>query len=335
MLRILRNIYLAELIVLLFVLLSAALYFGLNVVPRDPWGLYKQRLFHSLVFYLVGISLCPFALRLRAIAGHRRGAGRIPWTDTLKDFQVRFLSRKMLVRDLRLIHAISVMFVVYINLKHLIPSISPAMWDPELYRWENSHFGNLIGVYMQQSMSIQAAPILSLGYVAFYSFVAVLIFTMVLSRRDVLACDFAAAFVLLWFLGILFVYLVPTLGPCFAYPELYSHLPFTEVTELQQRLLEHRQHLIDHANSKAVYLISGFPSLHLAVPILATFYLRQLHWILALVSGLFAVLTAITTLYFGWHYLLDDIGSIVLVFATFISLSFIRRLVPTIEGRTT
>ncbi len=61
-------------------------------------------------------------------------------------------------------------------------------------------------------------------------------------------------------------------------------------------------------------MISGFPSLHMAVTVLGSVYLGKLHWSLAAASWIFVLLITNSTIYLGWHYVLDDIGSLALVY---------------------
>ena len=60
-------------------------------------------------------------------------------------------------------------------------------------------------------------------------------------------------------------------------------------------------------------MISGFPSLHVAVAIMGSIYLRHIHPLLSWLSWIFTLLIFNSTIYLGWHYLLDDLGSVLLV----------------------
>ena len=145
---------------------------------------------------------------------------------------------------------------------------------------------------------------------------AFVILYSILQRDERLSQRFAAAFAVVWFLGILMVYAVPSWGPCFAAPEVIASLPATDVSGMQADLWKHKLFLEKTPNSAGgVFLISGFPSLHLAVPILCGLLFWSRHRLLGFLSAVFAVLTFVSTIYFGWHYLLDDLGSLVLALA--------------------
>jgi membrane-associated phospholipid phosphatase len=63
-----------------------------------------------------------------------------------------------------------------------------------------------------------------------------------------------------------------------------------------------------------LFMISGFPSLHVAVVLLAAIKLKIVHPLLSLIGWCFVLLMVNSTLYLGWHYIWDDLGSVLLVY---------------------
>src|SRR5262249_3857071 len=122
--------------------------------------------------------------------------------------------------------------------------------------------------------------------------------------------EFLMGLILCWLSGILAVYLLPTLGPCFIDERFITALPETGVRAMQLALSAGREKVL--ATGQGVYLISGFPSLHILVPTFGTIILWRFSRWMAVASGAFVALTFLTTLYFGWHYLIDNIGGLVL-----------------------
>lgn len=275
--------------------------------------LYSTRLLHSLAFYVVGLFLVTFGWRLRDLQTQMASKRIIPLSQTWSKLKETYYRGDALACDLRLINCVALMFSVFINLKHLIPLINPHLLDRKFAGWEMSLFdGQTVGEHLQLWLGADAAYYLSPFYTFFYTYVALILYYIIFTKRY--AQEFLALFCLLWFLGVLTVYAVPTWGPIFFVPELYSALPHTVVTDLQQRLIDHQQYLALHPYSeKGVYLISGFPSLHLAVPILGSIYLWRLNRLIGGLSWSFVIITILTTLYFGWHWLADDLGSVLLV----------------------
>lgn len=308
------GLYPVEWVVLFFWLVCFALYAHIAIPLRAPLLLYSHRIIQSLAFYLVGLWISFFFVRLAMIRGIKRGERKISFQETCERYSQAYLKRSQLVRDVRFLSAISLMFVGFINLKHLIPHINSTLYDPQLAEMERGLFGGRIlsQIFIDQ-LPRHAANVLTYGYTFFYTYVALLIFFFILQRDERLAHEVCCVFVCTWFLGVVTVYVVPTLGPCFYLPELFSSLPPTRVTEMQAELWEMKQFVMANPQSRrSVYLISGLPSLHLAVPIVGSFYFGKFSRLLSIASWTFVWITALTTIYFGWHYLADDIASVIL-----------------------
>lgn len=300
-----RRLLTTERIVCYFTLFAAALSFITGVTIARPIDIFLQRLGHTAVFYVLGLTIALLLVRLGGI--------KMRWRDTWQRYQDRFLTGAKLRRDARIIVAISLMFTTYIALKHLTPILRPNTLDPLLWRSESTILGEIAGIALQRWLGVGAAPLLSFCYMLFYPFMALAMFIVLLGNSRAWAEEFFAAFALTWFLGILLVYAFPSWGPCFYRPDAFAHLPYTTVTELQSRLWAQKVALDSAPYGRGLYLISGFPSLHFAVPLLCSLYLGRIHPALRWVAATFTAVTAVTTIYFGWHYVVDDLGSILLV----------------------
>lgn len=310
----LYGFYPVEVVVIFFWLLCLLLYFQVAIPLRAPLLLYSHRIIQSLAFYLVGLWISFFFVRLAMIRGVNRSEKKISLQETWLKYWQAYLQRWQLVRDFRFLNAISLMFVGFINLKHLIPHINSTLYDPQFAEIERRLFGGkILSQVFIDAFPHQAAYVLNYGYTFFYTYVALLIFFFILQRDEKLTHEVCCVFVCTWFLGIMTVYVVPTLGPCFYFPELFSSLPPTRVTEMQAELWEMKEFVTANPGSRrSVYLISGLPSLHLAIPIIGSVYFGKINRLLGVVSWTFVWITALTTIYFGWHYLADDIASVVL-----------------------
>ena len=94
-------------------------------------------------------------------------------------------------------------------------------------------------------------------------------------------------------------------------PADFAHLPVTGVSGLQEALLDARvEFLRDPSASGAAQSIGAFASLHVSIfftAALATHLLGLGRFVKIGVWVLFA-LTVVATIYFGWHYVLDDLA---------------------------
>lgn len=281
---------------------------------RAPLGLYLERIGGTIPCYAVGLALTALILRLKHLRHGFRMKQLVQHRYTWQIFREFYLGRKSLIHDFRLLNATCIMFVVFVNLKHLIPFIHGSVFDYQLDRVERAIFhGSIAAEILHELLGVEVAPLLSSCYTLFYSYVAFVIYLFVLQRNRALAHEFLLAFFLVWFGGLTIAYLYPTRGPIFFTPDTFALLPNTEVTSMQQKLWLHKLALDQNPfHRNATYLISGLPSLHLAVPILGSLYLPRLSWALAVLSWTFVLLTAITTVYFGWHWILDDLAAVLL-----------------------
>ena len=310
-----KLLYPVEQVVLIFFVIACALYWQLGIAFRQPWELYSSRVTSGLVLYVVGLVVAVFLVRLHDIARARADKIKIPFAQSLQSFRAQYLSIPSLFEDVRLVHAVSAMFFVFIELKHATPLVNHAVFDAQLAQSEKSFFG---GQYAAEKLiNVLGASWthgLSEVYGYWYPYLAVAVVSMLLARSSKLKQEFFLSFSLCWFFGILIVYCYPTWGPCFSAPDVFAQLPATHMTSVQTELWKAKLQLdVNPKDSGAIFLISGLPSLHLAVALLCSVYLKAVNGLLAAASWVFVVLTAIATIYFGWHFVMDDLAAVPLV----------------------
>jgi membrane-associated phospholipid phosphatase len=107
---------------------------------------------------------------------------------------------------------------------------------------------------------------------------------------------------------------LPALGPYAAAPAEFAGLRHTAITDTQaEYLLERATFLADPSAPDAFVSLGAFASLHVGfttlVFLMARYYgLRRTSHVLAVYLG--AVI--VSTVYFGWHYVSDDIAGVLL-----------------------
>jgi hypothetical protein len=209
-------------------------------------------------------------------------------------------------------------YVGYRNLKSFLPFASDANHDETLLGLDRDMaFGHDPGTVLHNLLGRGvAAHILSVVYVAFLLFVPLSLgVAVVWQKRLHSGLWYVAAMNLAWVLGTLSYYMLPALGPVYSAPDLYSGLPDTGVSALQQALLEHRgEVLADPSAAGGVQSIAAFASLHVAIVLVAALIGHLLGLARGIRIGLwtFLVLTVLATIYFGWHYIIDDIAGAVI-----------------------
>lgn len=306
--------YFVELVAAVSALVTYLLYRYFGIAYRTPFAQYASRLQNACLLYLCGLVVSLLVVRAWSLHVARREGVALPRRASWNLFRDLYLRVGDIVHDLRLIHAVTVIVLIFINLKHLIPLINPRVFDEAVARAEKFLFFGQLGTQrLIQLFGVTWAEELSWGYTAWYGYLACVVYLMVLQRSRSLSQQFCFAFSVTWVLGILIVYFIPTWGPCFSDPQSIAGLPHTGVSELQLSLWKNKLFLTDHPKSSlGIFAISGLPSLHLALTIVGSFYLMRLNTVAGQLSWLFAALTLVTTLYFGWHFVLDDILGVLL-----------------------
>lgn len=214
-----------------------------------------------------------------------------------------------------------VTYVSYRNLKNFLPFIMsdgdgpPTKYDYALHRFDEwLLFGhdpsNLLHSVLGTGIS---AHVLSAIYLFFLPMVPLsIVIWAVWSRNVSFGYWFITAQCLCWALGTASYYAIPTLGPNFFFPWLYSDLPDTGVAQLQDALFYGRQNILFDPFADGVQSVAGFASLHVAITMCVALVGHYTLRTRALRIGLwsFAGVTLISTTYFGWHYIADDIAGL-------------------------
>jgi hypothetical protein len=224
-------------------------------------------------------------------------------------------------RGLIVISALVSFYVTYLsyrNLKSFLPFVTDANYDGELLaaeRW--LFFGNDPAEMLHSLLGTGfVAEFLSAVYLAFLTFVPIsLAVALIWSNRLRVGLIYVSALSICWILGALSYYTIPAMGPVFADPQLFASLPETGVSQLQETLLAHRREVLADPNAtNAVQSIAAFASLHTGVLLAAALVAQRWGAHAVVRHGLWTMLgfTVIATVYFGWHYLVDDLAGVVI-----------------------
>ncbi len=209
-------------------------------------------------------------------------------------------------------------YVSYRNLKNFLPLLRPDQVDDELTVLDRAMTGGAAPAeYLHDLLGVGAAAhVLSWVYLAFLIFVpASLALALVSGGRSREASWYVTALCLNWSLGTASYYLLPSRGPVYAEPELFYDLPSTGTSALQHSLLVSRWLVLqDPQGTERIQSIAAFASLHVSI-IFTAALIGQLVLRSVLVRSVlwaFFALTVMATIYFGWHYIVDDIAGLVI-----------------------
>ncbi len=216
-----------------------------------------------------------------------------------------------------------VTYVSYRNLKNFMTKIfGPHTYDNVLHNIDRAlMLGHEPAVILHGLLGeTYAAHVLALVYLLFLPVSPLsLVVYLVWARNISHGLWYATAQCLAWALGTLSYYALPTLGPNFAFPWLYHDLDQTGVTNLLDSLYYSRQdRLWWPLRTDSIQSVAGFASLHVGIILtltLVTHFTVRHTWVRTAMWVYFG-LTVVSTLYFGWHYICDDIAGAVIAFVS-------------------
>jgi PAP2 superfamily len=284
-----------------------------GVPVRDPDNVTGNRLVLaiSLILALVGLDL--------VVRAWTRSEGRrITWSALAAVRRENWpLARGLVVASA--VIGFYVTYLAYRNLKSVVPLLRPGeLFDRRLGDLDRSVFGGSDPAALLHDLlgTGISAHVLAAVYGLFFFFVPVtLALALVLPRDPRPGLFYATALSINWVLAAGSYFLLPSLGPVFVEPGNFAALPSTAVSHLQTQLIEGRvAFLQDPGAAGAAQSIGAFASLHVSIFATAAIsshlldaprHLRVVAWVLL-------ALTVLATVYFGWHYVLDDVAGLVI-----------------------
>jgi membrane-associated phospholipid phosphatase len=210
-----------------------------------------------------------------------------------------------------------VAYVAFRNLKGYLPFVNERLWDTELARLDRVLWlGHDPAAVLHEVLGTGwAAWLMSGVYVLWIGLVpAALAIALVWTRRSHAGELYVTAISFNWLLGVAVYYLVPSLGPVYSRSQEFADLSPTFNTRVQEWLLQDRVDVLAGAwDTRAVQTVAAFASLHVAITVttcLVAEVLRLPSWV-RVTCWTFAVLTAVSTVYLGWHFFVDVLGGAV------------------------
>ena len=232
------------------------------------------------------------ARTFRAVAGERWPRGR-------------------LVPVLVAVACFYVTYVGYRNLKNFLPFVFDASHDVALVALDRTLTlgydpADVLHVLLGTGAT---AHVLSWIYMVYLFFVPISVAaSLIWSKNLSYGLWYVTALCLNWSLGTVSYYLIPSSGPFWAMPWSFVDLERTDVTGLQESLLRNRASVVaDPFATSSVSGIAAFASLHVSVTFTAALvlhlvrarpFLRNAMWV-------YLALVVVSTVYFGWHYIID------------------------------
>ncbi|WP_434993301.1 phosphatase PAP2 family protein [Arthrobacter sp. Ld5] len=288
-----------------FAVLTAVVAVASGLPLRDPDGFLGPSYVRLplLLAALILVDMIPSMLRRRTAQG-----GMLP--AAIQELRRRWPAPRLVATSVGLL-TFYLAYVSYRNMKSFLPFVRDRVTDPLLQasdRWLLG--GDHPGDVLQQVLGTgTSAHLLAAVYVSYLVFVPVSVAAaLVWSRRLSHGAWYVTALSFNWILGALSYYALPSLGPIYVEPRHFSDLPDTAVTALQEALYRNRVRVLaDPHATQSVHGIAAFASLHVSVVFTAAVmaHLLRLPRVIRAALWAYTLLTALATVYFGWHYVVD------------------------------
>ena len=283
---------------------------------RDPDGIIGWR-FTFVLLLVAGfwaLDVIPRAI----LASRKNGTPR--WGTFVALARERWPWRRMAF-VIGSIVAFYVTYLCYRNVKSYLPLARPELLDADLANFERGLFGTDPSTLLHQLLGMGvSAQVLSTVYVLFLTFVPISVgAALVWSTDRAGGLWWVSVLSLNWVLGVMSYFVLPSMGPAFAEPHLFTGLPETGTSMLQDALAEDRAtFLADPVGSGQLQSIAAFASLHVSIVFAAALVAHLLRAPRAMRIALWVYLglTSAATIYFGWHYVVDDIAGFAIGFVT-------------------
>jgi hypothetical protein len=287
-----------------------------GVPLRDPDHVAGRRL-AWVVLLVLGLVLLDVVVR----AG-RRSRGLAPsWAALREVRRERWRWDRGLAVGSALV-SFYVCYLAYRNIKSTVPLLRPGdLFDRQLADIDRAIFGGSDPAALLHSLLGTGAPtqVLSFVYLFFVVFVPLtLALALVFSPNLPGGLFFATAMSINWPLGAATYLMLPALGPVYATPWEFAHLPASNVSDLQHLMLDQRlEFLRDPAVAGTAQSIAAFASLHVSMILTAALAAHLLRLDRRVRVSLWALLAAsvTATIYLGWHYVVDDIAGVAIALA--------------------
>ena len=215
-----------------------------------------------------------------------------------------------------------IVYVSYRNMKSALPFVVHTKYDHELELIDTAVlFGHHPGAVMQDIFGDGfMSYVFSYFYLWFLPLVPIAVTIWVVwSRNLAYGYWFVGSQCIAWTLGTISYYAMPTVGPGIAWPYIYQPEANSPAKQMMLSLVHGRQNVMWGGVGNAVQDVAGFASLHVGITLLIALMVQHTvrNRVVRILMWINFAFIALSTLYFGWHSLSDDVAGVMIAVVSF------------------
>jgi hypothetical protein len=219
---------------------------------------------------------------------------------------------------MRILILMKIVLTIYCTIKQAIPRINQRLYDEELLMIDTIvHAGINPMVFSVNLFSEFWFKIIDFIYISWYAIKIVVLALFAVIADKNLQSRFFGAFFCLWIIGGLLAVAFPSLGPVYFTPEWFVNVTRPHALKLQMKLWLSYQDALANPELYKILIYEGiaaFPSLHVAIVALFTFFLFRVNRIAGVLMGAYTIIIQIGSVVLGWHYAIDGYFGILLAY---------------------
>lgn len=240
-----------------------------------------------------------------------------------RDYFRRIRSRAWMVDTFRLVLAVSLTFYTYGWIKLSMPAVHPGLFDQQLWDLDQLLFFGVAPTIFVLDTFGHPAFLKSIDWsysVIFFASTWLASAFFLSDARNRIRAAFANGNAALWLVGAWLYMAVPSLGPAYAFHDIWlaHHESLPRSQYLQALLMRNYQNILRamrgeaHGDINIMFGIAAFPSLHVAFQTYVFLWMRRLWTSGEVLFGIFAAAIFLGSMITGWHYFIDAVAGLIL-----------------------
>lgn len=215
-----------------------------------------------------------------------------------------------------LLWLLGIFYTCISNIKPLILLYNPRIWDKELMLADTFLLGGFDWCdWLSRFHSPFLNRIMNMFYLSLFPMFGITMAILLLMRDTVSMRRLVLCLMVLTLIGNLWHFLMPSLGDVYIHPERYRDINGVYVKTIQKFLYMKQREIIisqDTFHTAPFIGIAAIPSLHIAKFLVYILIIKKYSKLL--LGGYIVTFLGLffSTLYFGWHYIIDAIAGVLI-----------------------